>query len=341
MRVLSLFSGIGAYEKALKNLGVDVDLVAYCEIDKKASKAYSAVHGVSEDKNLWDVTKVDTSKLPRDIDLVTYSYPCQDLSMVGRQRGFFDGENLTRSGLFFEAWRIINDLKPKYAISENVKTLVGKKFEKEFGMVCEYLDKAGYNNYWKVMDAKDYGTPQHRERVIMVSIRKDIDKGFVFPEPEELKVKFRDLLEDNVEGYDLKKSLSLFVNNSFKQEANGNGFRFIPYVKKNAEVARTITTKAGGRMDDNFVIDVDVDVEKIRFDSKNPLLRIDNGEIYVGGKKVEKVRMLTERECWRLMGFDDEDFDKAKAVVCKTDLYHQAGNSVVVSVLERAMKGLV
>ena len=165
IKLLSLFSGIGAFEKALENLGVDYDLVGYCEIDKYASKSYAAVHGVSEEMNLLDVTKIDTSKLPKGIDLITYGFPCQDISLAGKQKGFHheDG-SLTRSGLFFEALRIIEDTKPKIAIAENVKNLTSKKFSEQFKIVLQSLEEAGYKNYWKVLNAKDYGVPQNRER---------------------------------------------------------------------------------------------------------------------------------------------------------------------------------
>lgn len=170
MKLLSLFSGIGAFEVALNRLGVDYELVNYCEIDKYASKSYSAIHGVSEDKNLWDVTKVDPSTLPSDIDLITYGFPCQDISVAGKQKGFVDenGER-TRSGLFFEALRIIEGCKPRYAIAENVKNLAGKKFAKEFEIVLGSLEEAGYNNYYKVLNATDYGVAQNRERECLLS----------------------------------------------------------------------------------------------------------------------------------------------------------------------------
>ena len=182
LRVLSLFSGIGAFEKALTNLGVEYELAGFCEIDKYAAQAYCAVHGVSEDLNLKDVRAIDTSRL-HYIDLITYGFPCQDISQAGKQKGFTDTDgNLTRSGLFFEALRIINDLKPAYAIAENVKALTSKKFEREFEIVRSSLNEAGYNNYTKVLNASDFGIPQNRERVFIVSIRKDIDNySFNFP----------------------------------------------------------------------------------------------------------------------------------------------------------------
>lgn len=201
LNVLSLFSGIGAFEKALDNIGIDYNLVNYCEIDKYASKAYSLIHNVSEDKNLKDVTTVDTSKLP-PIDLITYGFPCQDISIAGKMKGFKDKEtgNATRSGLFFEALRLIENTKPKYAIAENVKNLTSKKFEKEFNIVLTSLEQAGYANYWKVLNARDYGIPQNRERVFIISIRKDIDTfSFRFPKKVPLTRCLKDMLEDNVD----------------------------------------------------------------------------------------------------------------------------------------------
>lgn len=200
LNVLSLFSGIGAFEKALSNLHIEHNVVAYCEIDKFASKSYSAIHDIPETMNLHDVTKVDWLDVVEDVDLITYGFPCQDISNAGKQKGFTDENgNRTRSGLFFEALRIIEEFKPKFAIAENVKALTSKKFTEEFKIVLESLEEAGYNNYWQVLNAKDYGIPQNRERVFIVSIRKDIDKGFMFPTPIPLELRLKDILEDNVD----------------------------------------------------------------------------------------------------------------------------------------------
>lgn len=201
MKILSLFSGIGAFEKALENLNVPFELVAFCEIDKYAAKSYCAIHSVDESKNLGDITKVDETKLPKDIDLLTYGFPCQDISLAGKQQGLFNEDGTqTRSGLFFEALRIIEGTKPKIAIAENVKNLVSKKFTEQFQIVLDSLEEAGYNNYWKILNAKDFGVPQNRERVFIVSIRKDIDHGlFQFPEPFPLKKRLKDVLETEVD----------------------------------------------------------------------------------------------------------------------------------------------
>ena len=199
LRVLSLFSGLGAFETALRRGGYQFETVNYCEIDPYASKAYSQIHDIPEGKNLHDVSEINPLLLD-NINLVTYGFPCQDISVAGKQKGFeYNGER-TRSGLFFEALRIIEFLQPEYAICENVKALTSKKFEKEFNTVLSSLAEVGYNNYWKVLNAKDYGIPQNRERVFIISIRKDIDTGaFTFPEKQELKLRVKDLLEPVVD----------------------------------------------------------------------------------------------------------------------------------------------
>lgn len=165
IQYLSLFSGIGAFEKALENLKISFNLVGYSEIDTYADKAYSLIHNIPRSKNFGDITKIDEKQIPLPIDLITYGFPCQDISIAGGQQGLFNADGTkTRSGLFFDALRIIEHTRPKVAIAENVKNLVSKRFKKQFEIVLKALDEAGYNNYFKVLDAKDYGIPQSRER---------------------------------------------------------------------------------------------------------------------------------------------------------------------------------
>ena len=255
MKVLSLFSGIGAFEKALDNLGVDYELVNYCEIDKYASKSYTAIHGVDESLNLGDITKVDEKKFPKDIDLITYGFPCQDISLAGEQKGFFNDDGTkTRSGLFFDALRIIEETKPRVAIAENVKNLTSKKFALQFKIVLDSLKAAGYNNYWQVLNAKDYGIPQNRERVFIVSIRKDIDNGeFKFPEAFLLKLRLKDMLEAEVdEKYYLSTKMKNYLFDiTEKNKARNNGNVYVPTDPEG--ISKTITTKEGSRVKDNFI----------------------------------------------------------------------------------------
>lgn len=202
IKLLSLFSGIGAFEKALTRQKIPFEIVNYCEIDPFASKAYSVLYNVSEDLNLRDVTKIDTSKLKdKEINFITYGYPCQDISSAGKQRGFFDENGKpTRSGLCFEALRIIKDLQPRICIAENVKAQVSKKFKPQFDMVLNCLNEIGYNSYYDVLNAKDFGVPQNRERIFVVSVRKDIDNGrFKFPTGGGNSKLLRDVLEREVD----------------------------------------------------------------------------------------------------------------------------------------------
>ena len=218
--MLSFFSGIGAFEKALEKLGVEYELIGYSEIDKYASKAYALIHNVPESKNLGDISKIDTSTLNiSDLDLLTYGFPCQDISSAGKQKGLFNSDGTkTRSGLFFEALRIIEDLKPKYAVAENVKNLTSNKFRKQFDIILKSLEEAGYNNYYQVLNSKDFGIPQNRDRVFIVSIRKDIDKGFCFPKGFPLKKRLKDLLEEH-------------PNEKYYLDSVKNFFQFLIYIQ--------------------------------------------------------------------------------------------------------------
>ena len=256
MKLLSLFSGIGAFEKALDRLEIPYELVGFSEIDKYAVKSYCAIHGVDETKNLGDITKIDEKALPKDIDLITYGFPCQDISIAGNQKGLFNEDgSQTRSGLFFDALRIIEETKPRVAIAENVKNLVGKKFNAQFQVVLSSLEAAGYNNYWQVLNAKDYGVPQNRERVFIVSIRKDLDNGtFTFPEGFPLELRLKDLLDDEVdEKYYLSDTaIAGFNKHKARNQAKGNGFGWNP--TDGNVVANTLLAALPTRAGDNFVI---------------------------------------------------------------------------------------
>ena len=196
LKLLSLFTGIGAFEKALERLNIDYELVGFSEIDKFAIKSYCAIHKVPENKNLGDITKINIDKIP-DFDLLTWGFPCQDISIAGRMEGIKKG---TRSGLYYEGYKILKAKRPGISIIENVKNLTSKRFKEQFETILKDIEELGYNNYWQVLNAKNYSVPQNRERIFIVSIRKDIDKNnFVFPSSVELKLKLKDLLEDTVD----------------------------------------------------------------------------------------------------------------------------------------------
>lgn len=203
LRLIELFAGIGSQTQALKNIGVPHKVVAISEIDKNAIRSYTALHG--ETLNLGDIREI--KELP-DADFWTYSFPCQDISVAGHGAGIKEG---TRSGLLLEVERLLKvaadrETLPKYLLLENVKNLVGKKFKADFDSWLSFLSSLGYTNYWQVLNAKDYGIPQHRERVFCVSIR-GAHKPFIFPEKRELTLRLKDMIDEHVdERYYLKES---------------------------------------------------------------------------------------------------------------------------------------
>ena len=478
VNVFSLFSGIGAFEKALERKGIGYNLVNYCEFDKYASKSYSLIHKVPETLNLGDITKVKIDELePYSADLITYGFPCQDISNAGKQRGFEHDGQLTRSGLFFYAATIIGRIQPKVAICENVKALVGKKFTKEFETVLSTLEDMGYTNYWQVLNAKDYGIPQNRERVFIVSIRNDIDKKYEFPTPIKLELRLKDILEKEVdEKYYLSdKMLNGFLKHNENHEEKGTGFKWKPRdidgvascLRANAALAPTDNTieikpeRMGGIFDteksthqagsiwDKEKISPTIDTaqggyrqplvfvpeatkkgyaeahegDSINLEQPNSKTRrgrvgrgvaqtlttspqqvvvestpseseyienISSKFEYVTKKTKEildekgyipnmynpynkseitdlaptqtancassskssavlikddylpRIRKLTPKECFRLMGFDDNDVDiLVENEISNTQLYKQAGNSIVVNVLESIFDNLV
>lgn len=381
IKLLSLFSGIGAFEKALFNLGIPYKLIGYCEIDKYASKSYSLIHNVPESFNLGDITKVNEKELP-DFDLITWGFPCQDISVAGKQKGIQEG---TRSGLYYEGYRILKEKLPNYSIIENVKNLVGKKHRDSFEMILKDLEELGYNNYWKVLNAKDYGVPQNRERVFIVSIRKDVDTRFEFPKGFDNKIRLKDVLEDKVDEkyylrdeqvnnilcstYNCRKTMiqnpqrvwQTLCARDYKDpkciavpcltpdrvNKRQNGRRF----KEDGEPMFTLTEQ-----DRHGVLTVDFKQNYVQWDYGNDYNSQQNrayypeknmGTIPAGnsGDKTKvllnyQIRKLTPKECWRLMGFDDTDIDKCIGI-SNTQLYKQAGNSIVVNVLEGILNNLI
>ena len=153
LKLLSLFSGIGAFEKALENLQIPFKLVGFSEIDKFAIKSYCAIHNIDEKLNLGDIRNIKEKELP-DFNLMTWGFPCQDTSIAGRMKGIQKGT--TRSGLYYEGYRIIKEKLPEVSIIENVKNLTSKRFRNEFEMILNDIKKLGYNNYWQILNAKDY-----------------------------------------------------------------------------------------------------------------------------------------------------------------------------------------
>lgn len=192
LRVFEAFAGYGSQSMALRNIGVDHDVVGISEIDKYAIMGYNATH--PETKNFGDISEIDWQEVP-DFDLFTYSFPCTDISNAGAQAGFEEGSG-TRSSLLWECKKAIEEKHPKYLLMENVKAITSKKFLPGFVKWQEFLSEQGYVNFIDILNARDYGVPQNRERCFLVSI---IDAAwYSFPEPVELTLKLKDILEPAV-----------------------------------------------------------------------------------------------------------------------------------------------
>lgn len=482
VRVLELFAGIGACSKALTRLGIEHEIVDAVEIDKYAIQSFNAIHGTSFEPQ--DITKWDKDI---KVDLIMHGSPCQDFSVAGLNKGGDKGSG-TRSSLMYETLRIVEKLKPKYVIWENVKNLLSKKHRHNFDAYIEAMDKLGYHSQYQVLNAKDFSVPQNRERVFTVSIRKDLNVDFKFPEPQELTIRLKDVLEPQVdEKYYLSdeqtKRLKMTTYNSGSekvrvQDTDGEARTLCARDYKDPKCVRvgglydkdgsrhqagsiydpngvcaTLSTMQGGNQEpiivddtyknrepreyedysptlragrsglkvrtankqgitntitsvqkDNYVVEPQV----IKFgDLNRPGWRKENGvvlspdglattimaqsnnavkkiaiktankkgyDIATDGDGVDlsypqsntrrgrvghgvsktlmgtdsmgtvdnyRIRKLTPKECWRLMGFDDADFRKAEQVNSNTQLYKQAGNSIVVNVLEAILGNLL
>lgn len=377
IKVIELFSGIGAFRRALERLNIEHEVIGISEIDKYAIKSYNSIYG--DTYNFGDISEIE--KLPY-CDLLTYGFPCQDISIAGLQKGI---KKDTRSGLLYEVQRVLNEYKnndelPKYLIMENVKNLVSKKFKPKFDEYLEWLDELGYNNYWQVLNAKDYGIPQNRERVFCVSIRKDINKSFKFPLKQELKLRLKDILEDKVEekyylSGDKIKNLKHLLNpekiaRTIRTTGHGSLDKHCfdvlaePKIQQVGNIAEeknfknpqsgrvysidgispTLNTMQGGGLEPKVIIGSTQKHATISYNGISPCLTSSMG---TGGGHVPmhnynfKIRKLTPKECWRLMGFDDIDIDKCiDNGLSNTQLYKQAGNSIVVNVLEQLLLNL-
>ena len=250
LKVLECFAGIGACSKALTNLGIDHEIVDAVEIDKYAIKSFNAVHGTNFEPQ--DITKWDKDI---DVDLLIHGSPCQDFSVAGRQAGGDEGSG-TRSSLMYETLRIVKKLQPKYVIWENVKNLLSKKHRHNFDAYLESMEKLGYKNFYKVLNAADYGIPQHRERVFTISIREEREREYTWPEPFALEKRLGDMLESNVDEkyYISTAMMNYFMGVNQKPSKFPRKERFLSNInRKNQDVANSITTAPGQRPTDNFI----------------------------------------------------------------------------------------
>lgn len=402
IRLIELFAGVGSQAMALRDLGADYESYRVVEFDKYAIKSYNAIHGTKfptldiRDIHCEDLGIVDKQNVTY---LLTYSFPCQDLSKAGKQRGMTKGSG-TRSGLLWEVERILNECKekdslPQVLLMENVPDVIGSKNYDDFMKWYAALENMGYQSYYKVLNAKNYGIPQNRERCFMVSILGDYN--YTFPRQIPLKLKLKNMLEESV---DKKYYLSDKLLKCFTDTKDRNGFirgeKFKPHDIED-DYAFSITTGAGNKATDNFIkvkeatkkgYDIAIEGDSINLEQPNSKTRrgrvgkqvaqtlttsCNQGLIDFYNKRVKdddfigtlttncgnvghcgcfgtkenndengiRIRKLTPKECWRLMGFTDEDFEKAQKVNSNTQLYKQAGNSIVKQVLMAIFKQMI
>lgn len=429
-------------------------LVNFCEFDQYATKSYCAIHSVDESLNLGDINEVDENNL-QPFTMICGGSPCQDFSVAGEQKGSVwtckdcgheynpltvhwskrdkcpccDSENIekTRSSLLVEYLRVIRANKPNFGMYENVKNIVGKKFkETTFKLFEEELHEYGYNTYWKVLNAKDYGVPQNRERVYLIFIKKELDNGkFVFPKGFDNGIRLRDILEEEVKEkyYISEEKVKKFIDNLQENETEdeSNSPKFIGNINRpdfgtgyaggvwdTNNISPTLTTMQGGGRQPHIVCGIDKSLNSTKFienancltaredrgisnrksegtaviecignvnpsgngmngnvfseDGLAPTLTTNKGEgskilqiprgFNKGGlhdicptlsahswqcnnfvKEQIRIRKLTPKECFRLMGFEDSAYEAASKLVSNSQMYKQTGNSIVVDVL--------
>lgn len=383
IRLIELFAGVGSQAMALRDIGADFEHYRVVEFDKFAIRSYNAIHGTNfKTMDIRDVHADDLGicEKRRFTYLLTYSFPCQDLSTAGKRKGMKKGSN-TRSGLLWEVERILIELKekdqlPQVLLMENVPDVIGTKNIDDFNEWYASLEKMGYQSYYKVLNAKYYGIPQNRERCFMVSILGKY--SYQFPEGIELKSRLKDVLEDHVDEkyYLSQKIIETFTRRNEKE----NGFHFDTNER---DIAKTVTAGVyKTRMDDRVYSQEGISptINTMQGGNKQPKIAIKEAtkqgyaEAEPGdsvnlkqphsktrrgrvGKGIVqtlttscdhgiieptfRIRRLTPLECWRLMGFTDEDFKKAQQVNSNSQLYKQAGNSIVKQVLMAIFKKMM
>lgn len=363
IRIGTMFSGIGAIEYAFKRLNLKTQIQFASDIDNFAKQSYFANYKIGEENWYNDVQQIDGKKYLGKLDILVGGSPCQSFSMVGKRKGFED----TRGTLFYEFARVVKESQPNVFIFENVKGLINHDGGGTFETIKSTFDELGYKYFYQVLNAKNYGMPQHRERIFVIGF-KDRSVNFEFPKPIPLEYKMQDFLEDYTDSkYYLKEKGVKFVTSSknrnkrytqingdialcqkANQQFNWHGdFVFEEQVKSEfnefifdvneveekyylSEKVRAYVLSSGTK---NFKTTIKTDLEVARplLQSMHKMHRagVDNYVTHTG-----RIRKLTPKECLRLMGFRD-DF---KQVVSDTQMYRQAGNSIVVDVLISILK---
>lgn len=303
IQILELFGGIGSPRCALRNIGIPVKAIDYVEIDEKAVRSYNAMF---KDDLAYKTQSVVGWNLKPDI--LIHGSPCQDFSIAGQQKGADEGSE-TRSSLMWETIHIIQQMgewKPRYVIWENVKNVTSRHMRANFNRYLREMEKLGYTNNYELLDAREFGLPQARERVFTISVLGNQKFNF----DDLIRTPMRDinefLLDDAPAVYDVTQPSVLNV-------IGQTGIKRATVIK---DYAYTITTRQ----------------------DRTPAQVIDMGN--------GRYRYLTELECWRLQGYTDADYEAAAAVHKRVGrytmpLYKQAGNSIPVTIFESIFRKII
>lgn len=371
MKFIDFFSGIGGFHSGLERAGMEC--VGWCEFDRFAQASYRAIYDTS---NLWfgdDVTKVKGTELPK-ADLWTFGFPCQDVSIAGKQKGLKEG---TRSGLFYEIMRLLDECKenkPKWLVCENVKNLLSIDGGGGFLNVIGEMAERGYSVEWKVYNSKNYGVPQNRERVYIVGYYGERCASGLLPIKRENTTTLEQIIggSQGMRVYNpntisctlssqgggmgaktgLYKIFTILTPDRLEKRQNGRR------VKNEGEPSFTLTSQdrhgvliktanKQGYMTAQIGDGIDLAYPesetrrgRVQPQRSNTLTTSDNLGVLIDDQCI-KIRKLTPRECWRLQGFTDEQFDKAAAINSNSQLYKQAGNAVTVNVVAEIGKHIM
>ena len=324
MRFLDLFAGIGGFRLGMERAGHEC--IGFCEIDKFARASYKAIHDTTEEIELHDITTVSDKLIQSigHIDVICGGFPCQAFSIAGDRRGFEDA----RGTLFFEIARFASILRPRYIFLENVKGLLSHENGTTFETIISTMDGMGYDVEWQVLNSKDFGVPQNRERVFIIGHLRGTGERKVFP------------IRGESENTNCVRQIgNLIQTNSF----GGNPHRGRVYSSDG--ISPCLNCMGGGGRETKIfqtgrgfnkggVHNIAPTITKNSYQENNFLI------IKEAKTRRGRIRKLTPKECWRLQGFPDWAFERAEKVNSKSQLYKQAGNSVTVNVIEAIAKEL-
>lgn len=308
IKILSLFSGYGSQELALKYAGIPYEAIASSDILEPANKVYDKLHTTTYG-NLGDVTKIKEDELP-ECDFLTYSFPCQDISIAGKQRGITKG---TRSGLLYEVERLVGVNRPKYLLMENVKNLIGHNHIEQFHSWIARLEEFGYTNVWAVLNGADFGCPQNRERVFMFSELNGDQNS----------------LNEKMNRIKSTKMSRVPMSEFIEEGVDHSSYLDVPYELSEPKKQMSVCKLVARRTD----IKYDQAKRIYSVEACSPCLTTTGSPQIM--TKDGKVRTLTAREAYRFMGVKDDDIDKMlTADITTTKHIALAGNSICVPVMQ-------